>query len=201
MLDVYLVTLPLGISFYTFQSMSYTIDLYRGHAQPAKNLLDFACYVSLFPQLVAGPIVRYSDIAHQLSRRSHTIDKFSRGGAFFMGAQSNDPDGPNYDPQAESREGPVREQVVSPFLLSKYEMTQGQWARFAGANPAHYRPGTNDGSWSRTGRPVDLAHPVVPGRSCRSPARPPRCAGGSPRRASGDPSSAPGGGAGSRARL
>ncbi len=82
--DIYRVTLPLGISFYTFQSMSYTIDLYRGDAPPARNLLDFSCYVALFPQLVAGPIVRYSDIAHQLSVRRHTLDKFARGVMFLV---------------------------------------------------------------------------------------------------------------------
>jgi len=82
--EVYRVTLPLGISFYTFQSMSYPIDLYRRQTVPAKNLMDFSCYVALFPQLVAGPIVRYSDIAHQLHRRSHSLDKFSRGVAFFV---------------------------------------------------------------------------------------------------------------------
>ncbi|MHC4199964.1 MAG: MBOAT family O-acyltransferase [Planctomycetota bacterium] len=82
-MTVYRVALPLGISFYTFQSMSYSIDLYRGHARPARSLLDFSCYVALFPQLVAGPIVRYSDLAEQLSRRTHTIDKFARGIAFF----------------------------------------------------------------------------------------------------------------------
>ncbi len=83
-IKVYQVILPLGISFYTFQSISYTIDLYRGHAKPAKNLLDFSCYVALFPQLVAGPIVRYADIAEQLSVRTHSLDKFARGIAFFV---------------------------------------------------------------------------------------------------------------------
>ena len=83
-MTLFKVTLPVGISFYTFQSMSYSIDLYRGHAKPAKNLLDFSCYVALFPQLVAGPIVRYSDVAHQLSERTHTVDKFARGVTFFI---------------------------------------------------------------------------------------------------------------------
>jgi len=55
--------LPVGNSFYTFQSMSYSIDLYRGHAKPARSFIDFACYVSMFPQLVAGPIVRYGSVA------------------------------------------------------------------------------------------------------------------------------------------
>ena len=83
-LDVALkVTLPLGISFYTFQSMSYTIDVYRGHARPLKNITSFACYVSMFPQLVAGPIIRYAEVAEQLRTRSHTVTKFARGGAFL----------------------------------------------------------------------------------------------------------------------
>lgn len=73
------IVLPVGISFYTFQSMSYSIDLYRGHAAPAKNFIDFACYVSLFPQLVAGPIVRYASIADQLHTRDHTLPDFVAG--------------------------------------------------------------------------------------------------------------------------
>ncbi len=77
------VVLPLGISFYTFQSMSYSIDVYRGHARALKNFIDFACYVSLFPQLVAGPIIRFSEIADQLQSRTHTLEKFARGAAFF----------------------------------------------------------------------------------------------------------------------
>ncbi|NKB68906.1 MAG: hypothetical protein GKR89_17710 [Candidatus Latescibacteria bacterium] len=75
------IALPLGISFYTFQSMSYTIDVYRGRVQPLRNFIDFACYISLFPQLVAGPIVRYVEIADQLLQRSHTLGKFARGAA------------------------------------------------------------------------------------------------------------------------
>ena len=76
------VVLPLGISFYTFQSMSYTIDVYRGHARALRNFIDFACYVSMFPQLVAGPIIRFSEVADQLSQRTHTVAKFARGVAF-----------------------------------------------------------------------------------------------------------------------
>jgi alginate O-acetyltransferase complex protein AlgI len=76
------VVLPLGISFYTFQSMSYTIDVYRGHAQALRNFIDFACYVSMFPQLVAGPIIRFSEVADQLASRTHTVTKFARGVAF-----------------------------------------------------------------------------------------------------------------------
>jgi alginate O-acetyltransferase complex protein AlgI len=77
------VTLPLGISFYTFQSMSYTIDVYRGEAEPVASFVDFACFVSMFPQLVAGPIIRYSSVADQLRWRSHTASKFTRGLAFL----------------------------------------------------------------------------------------------------------------------
>ena len=77
------VTLPLGISFYTFQSMSYTIDVYRGHAAPLRSFINFACYVSMFPQLVAGPIIRFSEVANQLHHRTCTAAKFARGVAFL----------------------------------------------------------------------------------------------------------------------
>lgn len=73
------IVLPAGISFYVFQSLSYCIDLYRGHAKPAESFLDFTCFVSLFPHLVAGPIVRYGIIADQMRHREHTIEKFSLG--------------------------------------------------------------------------------------------------------------------------
>ncbi len=77
------VILPLGISFYTFQSMSYAIDVYRGDAKAIRKFIDFACYVSMFPQLVAGPIIRFQEVADQLVFRTHTMEKFSRGVAFF----------------------------------------------------------------------------------------------------------------------
>jgi alginate O-acetyltransferase complex protein AlgI len=77
------VTLPLGISFYTFQSMSYTIDVYRGRATPIRSFVDFACFVSMFPQLVAGPIIRFSEVADQLQTRTLTMTKFARGVSFF----------------------------------------------------------------------------------------------------------------------
>jgi alginate O-acetyltransferase complex protein AlgI len=76
------VILPLGISFYTFQTMSYTIDVYRRNARALTNFSDFACYVAMFPQLVAGPIVRFSHVADQLKTRVHSVDKFARGVAF-----------------------------------------------------------------------------------------------------------------------
>lgn len=77
------VTLPLGISFYTFQTMSYTIDVFRGHARALPNFLDFSCYVSMFPQLVAGPIIRFSEVSEQLRQRTHTLEKCARGIAFI----------------------------------------------------------------------------------------------------------------------
>lgn len=77
------VTLPLGISFYTFQSLSYTIDVYRGDAPAMRNFIDFACFVSMFPHLVAGPILKFSYLAEQLEHRTLTVDKFARGVAFF----------------------------------------------------------------------------------------------------------------------
>ncbi len=71
--------LPIGISFYTFQILSYTIDLYRGNAELQKNYATFGTYVSLFPQLIAGPIVRYREIAAELQERSETISDFAAG--------------------------------------------------------------------------------------------------------------------------
>ena len=73
------IALPLGISFYTFQTMSYTIDVYRGEVKANKNFIEFATYVTMFPQLVAGPIVRYIDIQKQLTQRNLSWDKFSEG--------------------------------------------------------------------------------------------------------------------------
>ncbi len=71
--------LPIGISFYTFQTMSYTIDVYRGKAKAQKNIISFATFVCLFPQLIAGPIVRYTDVAKELDDRRTTLKGFSEG--------------------------------------------------------------------------------------------------------------------------
>lgn len=73
------VTLPIGISFYTFQMMSYEIDVWRGDVKPQRSLINLAAYISMFPQLIAGPIVRYKDIAEQLVSRTHTLDKTAYG--------------------------------------------------------------------------------------------------------------------------
>ncbi len=73
------VVLPIGISFYNFQILSYTIDVYTGNAKVQRNFFNFAAYVSLFPQLIAGPIVRYTTIEQELSHREHNIENFSYG--------------------------------------------------------------------------------------------------------------------------
>ena len=83
-LDVTLrVALPLGISLYILQSLSYVIDVYRGHSTAIKSFNDFLCFEMMYPQLVAGPIIRYSEIEDQLQWRSYTTTKFARGIAFF----------------------------------------------------------------------------------------------------------------------
>jgi alginate O-acetyltransferase complex protein AlgI len=78
------IALPIGISFYIFHNISYTVDVYRGVAPPVRSFRDFACFIALFPQLVAGPILRYNVIAGQLVDRTHTLDKFSAGTALFI---------------------------------------------------------------------------------------------------------------------
>ena len=73
------IALPIGISFYTFQTMSYTIDVYRGEAKVQKSFIRLATYVALFPQLIAGPIVRYTTVEEELSSRTHSFENFSYG--------------------------------------------------------------------------------------------------------------------------
>ena len=73
------LALPIGISFYTFQCLSYTIDVYRGDVEAQKNPINFGAYVALFPQLIAGPIVRYIDVAKELNHRTHSMEKFTEG--------------------------------------------------------------------------------------------------------------------------
>ncbi len=75
--------LPIGISFYTFQTMSYSIDVYRGDSPIQKNIISFGTYVSLFPQLIAGPIVRYKDVAYQLNNRRENFYDFTHGVKLF----------------------------------------------------------------------------------------------------------------------
>ena len=77
-------TLPLGISFYTFQTMSYTIDVYRGKVSAERSIIDFGAFVALFPQLIAGPIVRYTDVSRELKNRTITPESFQDGAAVFI---------------------------------------------------------------------------------------------------------------------
>ena len=77
------LSLPIGISFYTFQTMSYVIDVYRDDAPVSKSFIGFGTYVALFPQLIAGPIVRYRDVAYQLNHRRETLDRFTKGVKLF----------------------------------------------------------------------------------------------------------------------
>ncbi len=78
------IALPVGISFYTFQIISYAADVYRGAAPPQKNYIDLAAYISMFPQLIAGPIVRYGDIAGQMKGRRHSVDDAALGVRRFI---------------------------------------------------------------------------------------------------------------------
>ena len=78
------LALPIGLSFYTFQAMSYLIDVYRKEVKPQENVLYFALYISMFPQLIAGPIVRYIDIEEQLKERSINSTKFGEGAMYFI---------------------------------------------------------------------------------------------------------------------
>lgn len=78
------IILPLGISFYIFQAISYIVDIYREQAQPARRFVDFAAFVALFPQLIAGPILRYRALSEQLNERQHSLSLFSLGACRFM---------------------------------------------------------------------------------------------------------------------
>ena len=78
------LTLPIGISFYTFQCISYTVDVYRGRAAAQRNFINFGAYVSLFPQLIAGPIVRYTEVARELEHREHRWEDFCLGLRRFL---------------------------------------------------------------------------------------------------------------------
>ena len=76
--------LPIGISFYTFQTMSYTIDVYRGDTKVQHSILNFGTFVTLFPQLIAGPIIKYKDLGDQIDHRDHTAERFASGVQIFM---------------------------------------------------------------------------------------------------------------------
>ena len=78
------LTLPIGISFYTFQTMSYTIDVYRGDARAQRSILNFGTFVTLFPQLIAGPIIKYKDLGDQIDQRDYPVERFASGVQVFV---------------------------------------------------------------------------------------------------------------------
>ena len=78
------VLLPIGLSFYIFHAISYLVDIYRREAEPARNVIDFAAFIALFPHLVAGPVLRYHLLAEQFRSRAHTRERFARGCVLFM---------------------------------------------------------------------------------------------------------------------
>ena len=84
LLPVLGIHLPIGISFYTFQTMSYTIDVYRGDARAQRSILNFGTFVTLFPQLIAGPIIKYKDLGDQIDQRTCSTEKFASGVQIFM---------------------------------------------------------------------------------------------------------------------
>ena len=83
-LSIWHVILPIGVSFYVFESISYLVDVYRRESLPARNFADFASFVSLFPHLVAGPILRFRDLREQFANRTHSLALFSQGMTIFI---------------------------------------------------------------------------------------------------------------------
>ncbi|MDX1943425.1 MAG: hypothetical protein SFU99_22860, partial [Saprospiraceae bacterium] len=78
------VILPIGVSFFIFHAISYIVDVWRNDTPATKKLFDFAAFISLFPHLIAGPVLKYKDLSHQFENRTHTFDKFSEGAYRFM---------------------------------------------------------------------------------------------------------------------
>ena len=104
------LSLPIGISFYTFQTMSYTIDVYRDHVRPQRNLISFGAFVSMFPQLIAGPIVRYADVEAALYQRQLSLEAFPRafGASSWAWPRSSSSPTPSAWPSPTSRPSPWR---------------------------------------------------------------------------------------------
>jgi serine/threonine protein kinase/formylglycine-generating enzyme required for sulfatase activity len=122
---------------------------------PSSGLWEFAHL------LTGAPAERATDGKLILSDETGVVLVLLRGGTFYMGAQGHDPSGINYDVMAKPQEGPVHAVTLSPYFISKFEMTQGQWKRVAGHNPSQYGP---DGAWGltwlETHEPLSLLHPV-----------------------------------------
>jgi serine/threonine protein kinase/formylglycine-generating enzyme required for sulfatase activity len=121
---------------------------------PASGLWEFA-------HLQTGePAERGADGKLVLTESTGLVLVLLPGGTFTMGAQRNDPNGPNYDPEAQSNEGPPHEVELSPYFLSKYEMTQGQWQRFTDVNPSYYHRERYSPGWNRGRKGWTALHPV-----------------------------------------
>ncbi len=112
-INLYPVHLPLGISFFTFQAISYLIDVYKKDVKSQKNIANLALYISLFPQLIAGPIVRYHDVARQITSRSHSFERFASGVRRFVFGLA----------KKMLLANPLGEVVDSIFLLSGSDLT------------------------------------------------------------------------------
>ena len=121
------ITLPIGISFYTFQILSYVIDVYRGDAPAQRSLIDLAAYIAMFPQLVAGPIVRYTDVAPQLQSRTHTVQDAALGARRFVLGLGKKVLLVDLDPQGNSTSGYGINKRSAPG--SVYECLLGQDAK------------------------------------------------------------------------
>ncbi len=121
---------------------------------PDSHLLEFAHL------LTGDPAERGADRKLVLKESMGLVYVLIPGCTFWMGAQATDPHGRNYDPKASGDESPAHEVKLSPYFLSKYEMTQGQWERFTGKNPSQYRKWTYSRNWNKAGKGPSALHPV-----------------------------------------
>ncbi len=153
--DRWAATLPAIRAAYPGLELEPQIGLVPLGPDPNSGLWEFA-------HLATGePALPGADGKLALTEETGVVLVLIPGGTFWMGAQAVEPEGRNYDPQAQSDESPVHEVELSAYFLSKYELTQGQWKRFAGSNPSNYGPDRAwDSEWSRASRTASLLHPV-----------------------------------------
>ena len=108
------LSLPIGISFYTFQTMSYTIDVYRDDAKVQRSLVNFGTFVTLFPQLIAGPIIKYKDLGDQIDHRTHSPEQFASGVQIFVvGLAKKGPAGQQHRQAVGYHSGPPRQELTT----------------------------------------------------------------------------------------
>ena len=118
------VVIPIGISFFTFQSISYVIDVYRENVEHSKKFINYACYICMFPQLIAGPIVRYKDINNELIKREHSYENFSYGISRFIIGLSKKVIIANDFSEAISLIGDINTTFVSSWLVAIFYTLQ-----------------------------------------------------------------------------